>query len=141
MSDPSSRDSLVAACVEAGSDTEVNNCYFRIHSDSIFHNGKWLPQTPSVPATQEILGHNAVAGYIHDTQSLPVHISLRYYKSKNNGKFVVYWHAPGRYADFTLMGEYIKKRFTNCKVFTDSANLNRIEDAFKEVIKEVITQA
>lgn len=71
-----------------------------------------------------------MAGYINDSKELPVNIQLDYYKTKEDGKYIVYWYAPGRYADFQLMEEYVKKRFPNCKVFTDSANLFNTTKAF-----------
>ena len=112
------RDEQVLACVR--SDAHHHN-WEKMKADVVYVNGTWTPVVPNLPAMREICGEDR-AGFIYGLVPLPVFIYFSYYKAEKNGKYVVYWGVSRRYGDNAMMEDYVRVRFVNCKMFTDSDN-------------------
>lgn len=121
------RDVNVLACVRS---SEHSYNYDKMHAERININDKWVKVKPNLPAEQD-RNNEEIAGYILGNIDLPVYIYFSYWKAKTNGKYVVYWGISRRYGDDTMMEEYVRLRFVNCKMFTDNSNQYGILSLFQ----------
>ena len=121
------RDVNVIACVRS-SEHQYN--YDKMHAERLNINDKWVKVKPNLPAEQEA-GDEGIAGYILGNKDLPVYVHFSYWKAKSNGKYVVYWGISRRYGDDTMMEEYVRLRYVNCKMFTNNSNQYSILSLFQ----------
>jgi hypothetical protein len=59
-----------------------------------------------------------------------VTINVEYWKI--NGQYVVMWHNSGRYADYNIHEEWLKKLYANAKVHVGISNIRKALDLIKE---------
>jgi hypothetical protein len=112
------------------SESNVNNLVEAVleigHSESPYlrHYHQLVNNMEFKETHSEYRGYYEI-GHIGGMEKYPVTIELEYYTV--NGKYVVLWHSSNYYCDIELCREWLKKRFSNCKLFGNSHSVRHLK--------------
>jgi hypothetical protein len=72
----------------------------------------------------ETVGWCTEVGCIKNDPELPVQVLILY--ATMNNKPIVFWSCCGRYADYTMVKEWLRKQFPRCTKFVDTLNVHQL---------------